>query len=81
MKNQNIEITRDIMINTIKAMNEEQLTKFIENNRIDFRLWFRVKIDGKEVPWWACEYELDEVRSRYKNVEFERVPYAESWTM
>ena len=52
MKQINVEISRDIIIDTVKSMTPEQLEQFIQKNYFDFRIWFKVKIDGKEVPWW-----------------------------
>lgn len=81
MRKQEIEISRDIIINAIKSMTSEQLELFIDSKNIDFRLWHKVKINGEEVPWWACDYELDNVKERYKDVEFEPIAYCESWSV
>ena len=80
MRQGNIDSNREIIINTIKLMSKEQLEKFIDEARLDFRVWHKVKIDGEEVPWWACEYEFEDIKERYNNVEFEPISYCETWT-
>jgi hypothetical protein len=76
----NPDIVKDILVKTISSMNDEQLEKFVKSPKIDLRGWYKVKINGEEVPWWASEGELDEVTHRYTNVEFEPISFAESWT-
>jgi len=42
---------------------------------IDFRCWYYVWIDDKLCDWWAIEWELDDLKSRYeKDIRFKLIP-------
>lgn len=46
---------------------------------LDLRKWYYVWIDGYLCSWWACEFELDEVREDYEEhgqkVKFKKIPW------
>lgn len=79
MKKQNIENLRKVVLNTLEEMTDEQFAVFIDNINIDFRTWYKVYIDDKLMPWWACECELQSLKEENRNIKLEQVPYCESW--
>ena len=43
---------------------------------IDLRTWYNVKINGEMMEWWACDDEINEIKSRHENddIEFIEIP-------
>jgi len=66
---------RQELINILQEMTDEEFNRIAN---IDTRRWYYVVIDDKDVPWWACDNELDDLKERYENIEFKLIPYEES---
>lgn len=75
-------IKKDIIINTINTMTNEQLEKFIKINNIDFRIWFKISFDGRLANYWVHEDEINEIMERYKDrkIDLEPVSFCELWS-
>lgn len=47
---------------------------------LDLRTWYKVKINGEMMEWWACDNEVEDIRGRHSHetIEFIEIPLKET---
>ena len=69
---------KKLVMDTLDKIPDEQFNRLMYV--VDLRTWYNVKINGEMMEWWACDDELNEIKSRHlkDEIEFIEIPLIET---
>lgn len=75
MKKTDYTLIKKALCDRINGLSDKDMKSFISKFDIDLRVWYYVDFPEGRADWWASDYELKDIKKRYGDVKFEKVPF------